>query len=271
LQSQSQGEWDSRPATRVSQSKAGVARARQARQFLQQGDWPRAAAIYRELTKLFPNDEELRRHFLLNAFRQKDYEEVVQQSLDLAEQALAQGDTGAALERYSEVLRLPELVAGDQGQQAADRVAAFIEPLKADIYFSYGDHYLEIQSPELALQYFDVSERLSPGRWETSLGIGQAHLLMGNKQLAVEALYASVNSAPSDAASAYELLGEVLLSERRPLAELREMFWRASVIFEKYEFFDDALRVAHRWLQLDSQDREMADRATALNRALDRR
>lgn len=253
---------------KVSDSQAGVAKARQARQFLKSGNWPSAAVIYRELVAEFPYDKELRRHFLLNAFRQKDYREVVQQSLDLADMALALDDTGTALERYAEILRLPELVAGDQGQAAAEEVTALIEPLKADIYFSYGDHYLAIHNPDVALQYFEVSERLSQGRWETQWGIGQAYLMMGEKAKAIESLYASVNCAPSDAASAYELLGEVLLSENRELAELREMFWRASVIFETYECYDDSLRVVLRWLQLDNQDREMADRARELNRKL---
>lgn len=256
---------------RVAESPEGVAKAKKARQLLAQGNWQEASAIYRDLAQEFPGDQELRRHFLLNAFRFKDYYEVVQQSLDLADLALSRNDTATALERYAEVLRLPELVAGEQGQAAADEVAAFIEPLKADIYFSYGDHYLAIKNPPLALQYFDVSERLSPGRWETTWGAGQAWLMLGEKQKAIKALYASVNSAPNEAATAYELLGEVLLGEGRELPQLREMFWRASVIYETYDMLEDALRVAQRWLKLDTQDRQMADRAMALNRALDRR
>ena len=252
----------------VSQSETGIQKARQARQFLKSGDWERASALYRELTEEFPEDTDLRRHFILNAFRHKDYQEVIQQSLDMADLSLMYDDTAAALERYSEILRLPELVAGDHGQAAGDQVAELVEPLKADIYFSYGDHYLAIQNPEMALQYFDVSERLAPGRWETHWGVGQAYLMLGEKKKAIEALYHSVNSAPSDAASAYELLGEVLLSEGRELPELREMFWRASVIFENYECFEDALRIALRWLQLDNQDRDMTDRARELNRTI---
>lgn len=256
---------------RVAESPEGVAKAKRARQLLSQGDWGQASAIYRELTQEFPLDRELRRHFLLNAFRQRDYYEVVQQSLDLADLALSENDTATALERYSEILRLPELAAGEQGQEVANEVAALIDPLKADIYFAYGDHYLAIKNPQLALQYFDVSERLLPGRWETAWGAGQAWLLMGEKERAIKALYTSVNSGPNEAATAYELLGEVLLGEGRPLPKLRELFWRASVIYENFELFDDALRVALRWLKLDSQDRSMADRATALNRAIDRR
>ena len=257
-----------RTGARVSQSPEGVAKAKMARQHLKQGNWPGAAAIYRELAEQFPEDRELRRHFLLNAFRNKDYREVVQQSLDLADLALSYDDTATALERYSEVLRLPELVAGDEGQEASDRVSELVEPLKADIYFTYGDHYLANQRPQLSLQYFDVSERLSPGRWETAWGAGQAWLMMGNKQKAIKALYTSVNSSPNEAASAYELLGEVLLGEGRPLPELRDMFWRASIIYENFSMLDDALRVALRWLKLDNQDREMADRASKLNRLL---
>ncbi|MFA5507928.1 MAG: hypothetical protein WC314_16280 [Vulcanimicrobiota bacterium] len=252
----------------VSQSEGGIQKARQARQFLKNGDWAMASSLYKELTREFPEDTELRRHFILNAFRHKDYEEVVQQSLDMAEMSLMYDDTAAALERYSEILRLPELVAGDHGQQAAEAVAELVEPLKADIYFSYGDHYLAVQNPEMALQYFDVSERLMPGRWETHWGVGQAYLMLGDKKKAIESLYHSVNSAPSEASSAYELLGEVLLSEGRDLSELREMFYRASVIFENYECYEDALRIALRWLQLDNQDREMTDRARALDRII---
>jgi tetratricopeptide (TPR) repeat protein len=250
----------------VSESKEGIQKARRARQFLKNGDWEKAAALYRELTSAFPEDIELRRHFILNAFRNQDYQEVIQQSLDMADLSLMYDDTAAALERYNEILRLPELVAGDHGNEAGDKVSELVEPLKADIYFSYGDHYLAIQNPEMALQYFDVSERHAPGRWETHWGVGQAYLMLGDKKKAIESLYTSVNTAPSDAASAYELLGEVLLSEGRELSELRELFYRASVIFEKYEFLEDALRLSLRWLQLDNQDREMTDRARELNR-----
>jgi tetratricopeptide (TPR) repeat protein len=259
------------PSGLVSESEEGIQKARRARQFLKTGDWEKASALYRELTQEFPEDAELRRHFILNAFRNQDYQEVIQQSLDMADLSLMYDDTSAALERYSEILRLPELVAGDHGNEAGEKVAEMVEPLKGDIYFSYGDHYLAVQNPEMALQYFDVSERNAPGRWETQWGAGQAYLMLGEKSKAIESLYSSVNSAPSDAASAYELLGEVLLSEGRELPELREMFYRASVIFEKYEFMEDALRLALRWLQLDNQDREMTDRARELNRLMDAR
>jgi tetratricopeptide (TPR) repeat protein len=259
------------PSGLVSESKEGIQKARRARQFLKEGDWTNAAALYRELTAEFPEDTELRRHFILNAFRNQDYQEVIQQSLDMADLSLMYDDTAAALDRYNEVLRLPELVAGDHGNEAGDKVAELVEPLKADIYFAYGDHYLAVQNPEMALQYFDVSERLAPGRWETHWGVGQAYLMLGDKKKAIKSLYTSVNSAPSDAASAYELLGEVLLSEGRKLPELRELFYRASVIFEKYDFLDDALRLSLRWLQLDNQDREMTDRARKLNRMIEAR
>ncbi len=271
MQGQAQGDSGHQTGGRVSDSPAGVEKARQAKQLLKNGDWAGASAIYRQLTQEFPRDGELRRHFMLNAFRRGDYEEVVQQSLDLADMALAEGNSGAAFERYAEILRLPELVAGEKGQEAGERVSQIVEPLKADIYFSYGDHYLAEQNPEMAKQYFEVSERLAPGRWETLWGIGQAYLMMGNKELAVKSLYDSVNSAPGEAVHAYELLGEIMLGEGRPLDELREMFWRASVIFEEYQLYEDALRVALRWLQLDNQDREMADRTRQLNRMLDER
>lgn len=254
---------------RVSQSKSGVEKARRAKQLLKNGDWPGASALYRELVAEFPRDGELRRHFLLNAFRQQDYLEVVQQTLDLADLAVLENDLDGALDRYGEVLRLPELVAGEKGQAAGQAVQEIVEPLKADIYYSYGDHYLAAQNPEMAKQYFEVSEKLSPGRWETHYGVGQAYLMIGDKEQAIQSLYNSINFAPNEAASAYELLGEVLLGEGRPMNKLREMFWRASVIFEKYELYDEALRVALRWLKLDSQDREMADRATQLNRLID--
>lgn len=253
----------------VSQSQEGIRKAREARQYLKSGDWDNASRLYRELTQEFPEDAELRRHYILNAFRHQDYQEVIQQSLDMADLSLMYDDTAAALERYSEILRLPELVAGDHGHEAGERVAEMVEPLKADIYFSYGDHYLAVQNPQMALQYFEVSERLSPGRWETHWGVGQAFLMQGDKKRAIESLYISVNAAPNDAASAYELLGEVLLAEGRELSELRELFYRASVIFEKYECYEDSLRLSLRWLQLDNQDREMTDRARELNRLID--
>lgn len=252
----------------VSQSKSGVARARHAKKLLHQGEWPAAIAVYKELIAEFPRDQELRRHVLLNAFKFQDYREVVEQTLDLADLYLAEGDSNAGLERYSEILRLAELVAGESGPEAAEEVTQLVEPLKADIYFIFGDHYLTLGQADHALQYFEVSERLQSGRWETYWGRGQALLLKGDKRSAVKCLYESIESAPDDAASAYELLGEVLMGEGRPLPEVRQFFVSASTIFENYECYDDALRVVFRWLQLDSQDREMADRAKELSRLL---
>lgn len=252
----------------VSQSPEGVQKARQAKELLRQGQWSAALSLYHDLIEGFPNDLDLRRHVLLSAFKLRDYREVLQQTLELADLAFQEGDSHAALERYSEILRLPELVAGEQGAEAAAEVAVLVEPLKADIYFAYGDHYLGLGQSDLALQYFDVSERLQPGRWETYWGRGQALLHRGDKKEAVRSLYQSIQLAPNEAASAYELLGEVLLGEGRELRDLRKYFVRASSIFEAYQCHDDALRVSFRWLQLDPQDREMADRARLLTHHL---
>jgi len=255
-------------AQSVAHSPEGVQKARQAKELLRQGQWPAALGIYHELIQAFPLDLELRRHVLLSAFKLKDYREVLQQTLDLADLAFADGDSNSGLKRYSEILRLPELVAGDQGPEVAQEVAELVEPLKADIYFVFGDHYLGAGQSDLALQYFEVSERLLPGRWETYWGRGQAQLLKGDKKEAVRSLYQSIQLAPNEAASAYELLGEVLLGEGRALPDLRKYFVRASSIFEAYECHDDALRVSFRWLQLDPQDREMADRARQLTQRI---
>lgn len=256
-----------RPQT-VSQSPEGVQKARQAKELLRQGRWPAALALYRGLIAEFPWDRDLRRHVLLSAFKLKDYKEVLQQTLDLAELAFAEGDSHGGIERCAEALRLPELVAGEQGQEAAEEVRALVEPWKSEIYLRYGEHYLDAGQPDLALQYFDVSERLAPGRWETSWGRGQAFLLRGQKREAVRALYQSIQTAPNDAAEAYESLGAVLLGEGRELKDLRKYFARASVIYESHERYEDALSVCFRWLELDSQDREMADRARALTQRI---
>ncbi len=252
----------------VAASPEGIQTAREAKELLRQGRWPEALTLYQQLVESFPDDRELRRHVLISAFKWKDYREVLSQTLALAELAFADDDPHTGLERYGEVLRLPELVAGDQGLEASREVAELVEPLKADIYFVYGDHYLATGQPDLALQYFDVSERLLPGRWETYWGRGQALLLKGDKREAVKSLYQSLQVAPNDAASAYELLGEILLGEGRELKDLRKYFVRASSIFETFECVDDALRVTFRWLQLDPQDREMADRARLLTQRI---
>lgn len=252
----------------VSRSPEGIEKARQAKELLRQGNWLGALAIYRELTATFPYDLELRRHVLISAFKRQDYQEVLQQSLDLAEISFSSGDSHAGLERYSEILRLPELVAGEHGTEVADAVAELVQPLKADIYFVFGDHYLSSGQADLALQYFDVSERQQSGRWETHWGRGQALLMKGDKKEAVRSLYQSIQVAPDDAASAYELLGEVLMGEGRELPGLRKYFARASAIFEAYECYDDARRVAFRWLGFDSQDREMADRVRMLTQKI---
>ncbi len=255
----------SQTARTVAHSPEGVQKARQAKDLLRQGQWPAALAIYRDLVDSFPGDLELRRHVLLSAFKFKDYSEVLEQTIGLADLAFAEGDSNAGLERYAEILRLPELVAGDQGAEAAQHVAELVEPLKADIYYAFGNHYLGAGQSDLALQYFEVSERLQPGRWENHWGRGQALWLKGEKKEAVRSLYQSIQVAPDEAAWAYELLGQILLGEGRPLKDLRKYFVRASGIYEAYQCYDEALGLCHRWLQLDPHDREMADRAYELN------
>lgn len=248
----------------VAQSPVGVQKARQAKELLKAGQWPAARSVYQELVQEFPEDRDLRRHLVLSAFKWRDYREVVQQTLDLADLFLAEGDTASGLERYSEILRLPELVAGDQPAEVVAEVDSLVEPLKADIYFAIGDAYLTAGQPDLALQYLEASDRLQPQRWETYWGQAQAKLLKGEKREAVRLLLQSIQLAPQEAASAYELLGEVLLGDGRSVTDVRKYFVRASGIFESYECYHDALRICHRWLQLDPQDRDMADAAFRL-------
>ncbi len=252
----------------VAQSRQGVEAAKKAKVLLQRGDWPSARSLYRKLVTAFPGDKDLRRHVLLSAFKWSDYQEVLTQGLQLADLYLAEGDSQAALDRYSEVLRLPELVAGEHGARAGREVEELVEPLKADIYFVYGDHYLGLEQGDLALQYFDVSDRLQQGRWETDWGRGQAWLLKGDFERAERHLQQSIRRAPDEAASSYELLAEVLLEQRREPAEVRPLFLHAIRVFESFECYEDALRVVFRWLQLDTQDREMADRAKELTKLL---
>lgn len=252
----------------VSESPEGVARVKEARRRLRAGDYSKAMEVYRELVEDFPEDRELRRHVLMVAFKRGDYREVVEQSLGLADICFAEGDTLTGMEHYSEILRLPELVAGEKGDKASEQVASLVEPLKADIYFVFGDHYLNMGRADLAIQYLDVSERLQKGRWETHWGRGQALLLKGEKAEAIESLKASIHCAPSEAAQAYELLGEVLVGESRPLDEVKPYFVKASEIFEAYECYDDALRMSFRWLQIDPQDRDMADRAREMTKRI---
>lgn len=253
---------------KVSHSPAGIKKAQQARELLQLGHWLQAKALYLELVADFPSDIELRRHIVLTAFKCKDYSETLQQTLDLADLALANGDIRGSLDRYSEVLRLPELILGDREPEAARAIQEVVESLKADIYFAFGDYYLGQGSVDLALQYLEASQRLEPMRWETYWGKGQAYLLKGEKKEAVRLLHQSIQIAPKEAASAYELLGEIFLGEGRDIKILRKYFVNAVAIFEAYECFEDALRVGYRWLQLEPQDREIADRVLRLTELL---
>ncbi len=254
--------------TLVAQSRQGVEKAKQAKAHLRAGDWASALAIYQTLVVAFPEDRDLRRHLILNAFKFQDYQEVVQQGLDFADLLFAHGEVSAALDRYSEILRLPELVAGEKGPEAGRAVEELVETVKADIYFVYGDHYLGQEQPDLALQYFEASEKLQSGRWENSWGRGQALLLKGDRENARLCLEESIRVAPDEAASSYELLGELFLEDGIEPTQVRPYFARSAEIFAQFECFEDALRVVFRWLQVDTQDREMADQAKELTKKL---
>ena len=265
---EAEGLGEEETALLVSESAHGIERVKEARRLLRAGDYEQSMTLYRELVDEFPDDRELRRHILMVAFKRGDYREVVEQSLGLADICFAEGDSLTGMEHYSEILRLPELVAGEKGDRASAHVAQLVEPLKADIYFVFGDHYLNMGRADLAIQYLDVSERMQSGRWETHWGRGQALLLKGEKAEAIESLKESIRCAPTEAAQAYELLGEVLVGESRPLEEVKPYFVKASEIFEAYECYDDALRMSFRWLQVDPQDRDMADRAREMTKRI---
>ncbi|MGE0492544.1 MAG: tetratricopeptide repeat protein [Vulcanimicrobiota bacterium] len=223
----------------------------QANLLASKGQWDQAVAIYQELLRQYPYSLELREQFIIVSFRNGDYHSVIQQYLDCAEIYYTEGDWESAIRRYEETLRLPEIVDGQHGPGAGDPVRELVDQVRPDIYYQFGDFHLDRGYADLALQYLQKSDQLSPGRWETHMAMGQAHLLKGQDKEAIQAFHQVLQLAPEEAAVALELLGEVFLRQRRPIDNLREWFYRSADAYYKKGAVRDAIRICNRILDFD--------------------
>ncbi len=226
-------------------------RAQQARALASEGNWEGASEIFRSILDDDPFNMELRRQFIAMAFRHQDYRGVVEQYLECAEIDYDDGDIASAIRRYDETLRLAEVVDGQYGPGAGDKVRAIVAPLLPDIYYQFGDFHLAEGQAELALQYLQKSDQLAPGKWETHMGMGQAFLLRGRDQEAIKAFQEVIRLAPSESAVAYELLGEVFMRQGRPVEQLRNTFYKSADTYFRHGDYRDAIRICNRILEFE--------------------
>lgn len=239
-------------------------RAQQARELASNGDWESAAEIYKGIIDDDPFNMELRRQFISMAFRQQDYRGVVEQYLECAEIDYDDGDIASAIRRYDETLRLAEVVDGQYGPGAGDKVRAIVAPLLPDIYYQFGDFHLAEGQAELALQYLQKSDQLAPGKWETQMGLGQAFLLRGRDHEAIQAFQEVIRLAPSESAVAHELLGEVFMRQGRPKEQIRNTFYKSADAYYRYGEYRDAIRICNRVLEVEPDNQTVRSKIEML-------
>ena len=245
-----------------------VSKVEQARALVSEGDWKGASSLFRSVLEDDPFNMELRNHYISLAFRHKDYRGVVEQYLECAEIDYDDGDPASAIRRYDETLRLAEVVDGQLGPGAGDQVRAIVAPLLPDIYYQFGDFYLAQGQADLALQYLQKSDQLSPGKWETHMGMGQAHLLRGRDQDAIQSFQEVIRLAPTEAAVAYELLGEVFLRQKRPVEQLRNAFYKAADLHFRSQDIHEAYRICNRILEFEPNNETVQKKADMLRSKL---
>lgn len=210
-----------------------------------------AMAVLEKLIESHPAEIRIRDQLIKLSAQQGDYAAVIFHQMDCAELYQMGGDRIRAMERYEVILRLEETVqTGPHSRHdAVMQVRQLVAQVKPEIYLRIGEFRLANGQLDQAQQYLRKSLELKPGIWDVNLALGKVYLRKEMFKECIGELQEVVRLAgdtPGACAQAYELLGQVFVTQGRPEAVTRVWFENAATQYEKAGEIDSAQRVRQR-------------------------
>ncbi len=221
-------------------------------------NWEGAREIYKQVVSQDPNDVDVRERVLAAAKKALDFQVIIGQDMALAELFVANGEADKAIDSYKDILNLEKLAQsqGITGNKLAN-IQALVAQVKPEIFAKTGIIYLNEGRHTEAIKWLRPSLDLDPSRWDTHMAMGRALMMDNKNKEAISEFQEVVRLASSEAASAYELLGEVFLRIGRSPQNTVVWFRNAGELFVQRNELSDAVRAYERILEFEPRNKDI--------------
>lgn len=235
--------------------------------FATQGKWDQAIAMWRKALEINPRELNLRRNITHTALKKGDYQEAVREYLAWARACQAQGAVDDGIRIYQELLGLEASVEKKSflvdRRTSGARVVQIRELLaiaSGEIFYNLGVLYLEKGAVDDAMACLKRSLDIAPGNARIHMALGQAYMKKGMDKEAQGEFQEVIRLAPSDAAFAYEMLGEIFIKSGKPPQSTLVWCRNAGDLYLKHNQFKDAIRVYENILNFDSRNKDILNK-----------
>ncbi len=229
----------------------------QADQLASEARWNEARELYHQALQAHPGDMELHLHVLDMATQAGDYAEIISRNMAVAELCAQNGEYDAARSRYKDVIDLEQEARNGNARINPSELVNLVAQVKPEIFAKMGDIDILEGKAEDAINWLKPSLELAPSRWETHMAMGRAFMATGQDQKAIGEFQEVVRLAPQDAATAYEMLGDVYLRMGRPSQSTAVWFRNAGELFTQRGQLRDAMRTYERILAFDPNNKDI--------------
>lgn len=236
----------------------------QADRFTAEGRWEEARNIYHGLMEESPESVNLQQHVLEKARQAGDYVEVISRNMVIAELLVQQGEFDQARLRYKDVIDLEQEAKSSNNQEFAAELINLVAQVKAEIFARMGCIDILEGKADEAINWLRPSLDLDPSRWDTHMAMGRAYMAANRDKEAIGEFQEVVRLAPSEAAQAYEMLGEVFIRAGRPSQSTVVWFRNAGELFVQRGELRDAMRTYERILQFEPRNKDILIRLATI-------
>lgn len=237
---------------------SSTALIQQADQLATSGQWEEARNLYHQAVEVADDGVEVYEHLLKVATNVGDYGEVISCNMAMAELFVQRGEGNLARYRYKEIINL-EKFARNQGLKGTQlgEIQTLAAKVKPEIFAKLGIIELSDGNYKEAVNWLKPSLELDPSRWDTHMAMGRALMASGKEKESIGEFQEVVRLAPNEAASAYEMLGEVFIRSGRPPHTTIVWFRNAGELFVQRREFADAIRTYERILQYEPDNKDI--------------
>lgn len=223
-----------------------------------EGNWGEAREVYKEAVSQDPNNIEIRERVLNAAKKFFDFQVVINQDMDLAELFVSGGNVERAIESYKDILNLEKYAQSNNIRGAKlSEIQTLVAQAKPEIFAKTGVIYLNEGRYKDAIKWLRPSLDLDPSRWDTHMAMGRALMMDNKNKEAISEFQEVVRLANNEAASAYELLGEVFLRIGRSPQKTVMWFRNAGELFVQRHELTDAIRAYERILEFEPRNKDI--------------
>jgi tetratricopeptide (TPR) repeat protein len=230
-----------------------------------QGKLDEAVDAYRKALQIEPQNSNLRRNIVNIFMRKGEFDVAINEYLDWARSCQDRGSLDDAITVYQEIINLETAAAkksflmgqrGGSGEQIKD----LVNSVKGDIYFNMGIILQSKGHLDDSIQYLRACLDISPQDAKVHMALGQAYMKKGMDKEAVGEFQEVVRLAPTDAAYAYEMLGEIYIRGGRTPQGTIVWFRNAGDLYLKNNQLVDTIRVYERILNFEPRNKDVLNR-----------